>query len=49
MKRVVLLCLSALFLAAACSAGPEYPDENEIRHNADKSHKHLNKEEKKRK
>lgn len=50
MKRILILLLAALSLGiAACATAPteEWPDENEIRNNAKKSHGGLRKEEKK--
>ncbi len=50
MKRILLLLLAAFsFGIGACATAPaeEWPDENEIRNNAKKSHGGLRKEEKK--
>ncbi len=50
MRRIILLLLAAFSLGImACATAPteEWPDENEIRNNAKKSHGGLRKEEKK--
>lgn len=52
MRRLLLLLLVAFsFGIAACATAPteDWPDENEIRNNAKKSHGGLRKEEKKHK
>jgi len=49
MKKLVMTVLCLLSLAGACATTPEpaYPDEEQIRENAEESHQNLRKEEKK--
>lgn len=46
MKKLILLTLAVIIASVACSAGPEYPDEDAIRRNAKKAHRNLKKAEK---